>query len=305
MKDAAGSLVAVLLLIGLLCVIGAGSLAIRFAPRWSLQADMRSRLDPNSAYFTALPDNFFLPVNPAILTPPIWINVFLTPGQSIPTRVPQATATPQNTSPPTQSTSTSVLTATPTSTGTFVFFTPTKYSTPKSTATKTATAIPNVTLISSRTPTATSTATRTATSTATRTATVTSIFTATSTFTSTATPTNTPPPEADLQITISDNATAFEAGASIQYSVVVSNPTGPAAALGAAVNSNFSANLENITWSCAAVGGASCTGGGSGNIADTVNLPPGTSVSYWVNAQVIASPIGNLKARSQSIRRWK
>ncbi len=300
------TLVAVLLLIGLLCVTAAGNLAIRFAPRWALQADMRSHLDPNSAYFTSMPNNFFLPVDPAILTPPIWINVFLTPGQSFPTRVPQATVTSQNTSLPTQSTSTSVLTATPTLTGTFVLFTPTKYSTPKSTATKTATVIYRGSLTPSRTPTATSTATRTvtptrtatptATSTATRTATPTGTFTATGTSTFTATPTNTPRPEADLQITIDDKATAFEAGASIQYTVVVSNPAGPATASGAAVNSNFSPNLVNVVWSCSPWGGASCTGSGTGNISDAVNLPPGSSVTYSVNAQVIGSPSASLES---------
>jgi hypothetical protein len=312
------TLVAIFLLIGLLCVIGAGNLAVRFAPRWSLQADMRSRLDPNSAYFTAQPDNFFLPVDPAILTPPIWINVFLTPGQSIPTRVPQATVTPPNTSIPTQIPATTAATTTPTVTSTFVLFTPTKYSTPRPTVTKTATVVYSITLTPSRIPTATptatgtvaptttskptststptNTATFTATSTATRTATATATFTATGTSTFTATPTNTPRPEADLQITIDDRATAYEAGGTLQYTVVVSNAAGPAAAAGAVVNSNFSTNLVNLAWNCAGWGGASCTGSGTGNINDVVNLPAGTSVTYSVNAQVIGSPSATLES---------
>ena len=60
------------------------------------------------------------------------------------------------------------------------------------------------------------------------------------------------------------------------------------------MTTNFSANLANITWSCARAGGASCTANGTGNITDTVNLPSGTSVTYWVNAQVISSPSGDL-----------
>ena len=78
-------LVAVLLLIGLLCVILAGNLAIRFAPRWSVQADMRSRINLDGAYYTPQPSYNLPPLDPAILTPPVWINFFLTPGQSIPT----------------------------------------------------------------------------------------------------------------------------------------------------------------------------------------------------------------------------
>ena len=87
---------------------------------------------------------------------------------------------------------------------------------------------------------------------------------------------------------------SYDASAAVQYTIIVSNPIGPAAAIGAAVTTNFSANLANITWSCAQSGGASCTANGTGNITDTVNLPSGTSVTYWVNAQVISSPSGDL-----------
>ncbi len=88
------TLVAIFLLIGLLCVIVAGNLAIRFVPSWTLQADMRSHFTPDSVYFTSQPGFAFPPIDPAILTPPVWINVFLTPGQTIPTRVPSATVFP-------------------------------------------------------------------------------------------------------------------------------------------------------------------------------------------------------------------
>lgn len=60
------------------------------------------------------------------------------------------------------------------------------------------------------------------------------------------------------------------------------------------MNSNFSANLANITWSCSAWGGASCSASGAGNIVDSINLPPGTSVTYTVNAQIIGSPSSSL-----------
>jgi hypothetical protein len=285
-------LIAIFLLIGLLCVFVAGNMAIRFVPRWTLQADMRSRIDPNSAYYTSQPNFVFPPLNPAILTPPVWINVYLTPGQTIPTRVRGLTATPTQLPTSTQILLTKALSSTPTTTSTLSYFIPTGAVTSHPTITKTATSAPTATLAPGITPTSTPTATSTATST--KTATSTPTFTATSTPTSTATPTNTPRSDADLQITIDDDATAYDANAFVQYTVVVSNPTGPSAAIGAAVSSSFSTNLANISWSCSGVGGTSCTGSGTGNIVDTVNLPPGTSVTYLVNAQVVGSPNGNL-----------
>ena len=297
-------LVAIFLLIGLLCVFVSGNLAIRFVPRWTLQADMRSHIDPNSAYYTSQPTFAFPPLNPAILTPPVWIKVYLTPGQTIPTRVPGPTVTPTQVPSSTQIPSTKIPSSTPANTSTLIYFTPTKAATLKPTSTRTAVSMPTATLAPGITPTSTplatstatptKTATPTATRTPTKTATSTPTFTATSTPTYTPTATNTPRSEADLQITIDDNATAYDANASVQYTIVASNPGGPSAVIGAVVASSFSANLTNISWSCAGAGGTSCTGSGTGNIADAVNLPPGTSITYRVNAQVIGSPNGNL-----------
>jgi hypothetical protein len=162
-------LVTVFLLIGLLCVFVVGNLAIRFAPRWTLQADMRSRLDPDSAYFTSQPGFPIQPLDSAILTPPIWIHAFLTPGQVIPTRIPITpiipTITPELTHiPPTNRPS-----VTPTSTGIFLFFTPTEATTPNpplsKTATNTAAPVPTETSAITLLPTSIITATETWTAT--------------------------------------------------------------------------------------------------------------------------------------------
>ena len=64
---------------------------------------------------------------------------------------------------------------------------------------------------------------------------------------------------------------------------------------GASVTSNFSANLQNITWTCSSSGSTSCAASGTGNINDnTVTIPSGMSVTYTVNATVISSPSGPL-----------
>jgi hypothetical protein len=194
-------LVAVFLLIGLLCVFVAGGMAIRFAPRWSLQANMRSRLDPSSAYFTSQPNFVLQPMDPAILTPPVWIGVFLTPGQVIPTRVPNTPVTPTATSASTQFPPTDRPTSTPTSTATFVFFTPTKSSTSypfltraatATSANSAATATPTATSISTTIETATPTWTATPTAAGTATSTPTNTATAAAAITATPTPTSTP-----------------------------------------------------------------------------------------------------------------
>ena len=273
------SLVLILLLIGLLLVIAAGNLAIRFAPRWSLAADMGSRLDPNSAYLTPLPDPVFQPLDPAILTPPVWINVFLTPGVRIPTRLPKATGTPVNTAVPTQGMPTVLATVSPTRT--LVSFTATQIYNPAATKTSTKPSSPPA-----GTPTSTSTGISSPTGT---------VIPPSVTAVSSLTPSRTPVPQADLQVSNTDHATAYEAGGAVQYVMVASN-TGPGQATGAAFSAAFSSNLDpaSIGWTCVPSGGASCTANGAGPISDTIHLPAGAYVTYTISAVAVASPGGDL-----------
>jgi uncharacterized repeat protein (TIGR01451 family) len=90
-------IITVIILIGFLCLIVAGSMAIRFSPSWKLSADMDSHLDPNSDYLTRRPQGYIEPVDQSILTPPLWIGFFQTPGAT----VPQRTALPTQTAAPT------------------------------------------------------------------------------------------------------------------------------------------------------------------------------------------------------------
>jgi hypothetical protein len=157
-------IVPIILLIGFLCVILAGQLAVRFSPGWKMNANMNSNLDPNSDFFTRRPSGFIEPVDSSILTAPSWINIFLTPGASFATgtRFPTATTT----SPATSTTvspviNTAVNTASPTNT--FVYFPPTLTSTPRPNPTNTdgPTAIPTIIFTATSTPTATATPTST------------------------------------------------------------------------------------------------------------------------------------------------
>jgi len=74
----------------------AGQWAIRFSPHWKLNTNMRSNLDPNSNFLTNVPLNYIEPLDPNILTQPVWINVFLTPGL-FGTRTPGPTTVAVNT----------------------------------------------------------------------------------------------------------------------------------------------------------------------------------------------------------------
>jgi hypothetical protein len=202
--------------IGFFFVILAGQWALRFSPSWALHANMSSNLDPNSDFLTRRPSGWIEPVDPAILTEPIWINLYLTPGAKFSTGTPIPIAgepfltTPTLIQPPPQtSTSISISAATNTHvvitspTNTFVYSLPasTFTSTPKSKPSATSTAFPafTATLPFAATATQTSivvTATQssTATSTPSATATPTGTSAATATPTATPTPTNTSDP---------------------------------------------------------------------------------------------------------------
>jgi hypothetical protein len=201
-------MIPIILAIGFLCVIIAGQWALRFSPSWKLNTNMDSKLDPNSDFLTRRPGGLIEPVDPAILTEPVWINLFLTPGAvfitgtPVPrTTIPSSFTTSAITQTPVK-TSTRIAVASATTinvviaspTNTFVYNPPTSTSKPKPTAPST------VSPIYTSTPTAAATSSWTATLTPTQSQTATSTLssplpsTATGTATATQTPTNTADP---------------------------------------------------------------------------------------------------------------
>lgn len=81
-------IITVIILFGFLCLIVAGSMAVRFSPSWKLAANMDSHLDPNSDFLTRRPLEFIEPVDESILTPANLVGLFQTPGASVPERTP-------------------------------------------------------------------------------------------------------------------------------------------------------------------------------------------------------------------------
>jgi uncharacterized repeat protein (TIGR01451 family) len=108
-----------------------------------------------------------------------------------------------------------------------------------------------------------------------------------------ATDTDTIVPQADLAITKTDGITTAIAGTSVTYSIAASN-NGPSDALDTTVTDTFPAALTDVTWECVGTGGGTCTASGSGNIDDSVNLPPGARVTYTASATLSPSATGNL-----------
>ncbi|MCH8148014.1 MAG: NF038122 family metalloprotease [Planctomycetes bacterium] len=87
--------------------------------------------------------------------------------------------------------------------------------------------------------------------------------------------------EADLRI-------AADTGFAVTYTVVVAND-GPDAVSGATVANQVPGPIGDITWTCVASGGATCSSVGTGQINDIVNLPVGSSITYTVNAIVVGA----------------
>ena len=102
-------------------------------------------------------------------------------------------------------------------------------------------------------------------------------------------------PETDLKITKTDGTTTAVVGTTTTYTIVVTN-AGPNAATGATVSDAFpAASFTSDTYTSVAAGGATGnTASGSGDIADTLTLPVGASVTYTVVATISASATGHL-----------
>lgn len=101
---------------------------------------------------------------------------------------------------------------------------------------------------------------------------------------------------ADLSVAISDGLGSVAPGQAVTYTIVVAN-AGPAAALGAIVQSTVLTGLENITWSCAASPGSSCPASGAGALNHSIDLPPAGTATYTMSATVSASATGTVQNR--------
>jgi uncharacterized repeat protein (TIGR01451 family) len=85
----------------------------------------------------------------------------------------------------------------------------------------------------------------------------------------------------DLAVRIDDGLALAPPGQPLTYITTVTN-SGPSAVPGAAVAGTSPAELQDVTWSCTAEGGASCGSSGTGMPSDSVDLPARSRVTYQV-----------------------
>lgn len=120
-------LLAIILLLGILLMCLAGQVAIRLSPRWQVDADLGSKIDPESVYEYSQGTLVIEPLNQEILTPPAWPGILTTPttpGGSQPADG-SATVSPDTTPSPTGTflpSPTNTATATPTPTHTTYYW---------------------------------------------------------------------------------------------------------------------------------------------------------------------------------------
>jgi uncharacterized repeat protein (TIGR01451 family) len=99
---------------------------------------------------------------------------------------------------------------------------------------------------------------------------------------------------ADLRVTLTNNVTASVPGSQTTYTLTVRNE-GPGGATRARLQNTLPAQLTSALWSCAGSGGAMCpAASGSGSIDQLITLPASATLTFTVQATIIASATGTL-----------
>ncbi|VXA99869.1 conserved exported hypothetical protein [Microbacterium sp. 8M] len=96
-------------------------------------------------------------------------------------------------------------------------------------------------------------------------------------------------PKVDMSIVKTANATKYNPGDPITYTIKVSN-AGPSTATNATVTDPIPSQVTGATWTCSATPGSSCgAASGAGNISTTATVLAGGTVTYTVTGTVSAS----------------
>ncbi len=96
----------------------------------------------------------------------------------------------------------------------------------------------------------------------------------------------------DVMVTMTDSRQYVRVGESLNYVIVVSNPSGGMAA-SAVVDDVLPAGLGSGSWTCTPSGGATCAAGTGNSLHDTPNLPAGSQVSYVYSATVVPGAVND------------
>src|SRR5207249_10213366 len=86
--------------------------------------------------------------------------------------------------------------------------------------------------------------------------------------------------QADLKVTVNDGKTTAVPGTKDTYTIVVTN-VGPSKVIGAVVQDTFTSSFTGVTYTATTGSGASGFAAiGSGNINNTVTMPPASTITY-------------------------
>lgn len=101
--------------------------------------------------------------------------------------------------------------------------------------------------------------------------------------------------DVNLSVTKDDGSLTYLPGTDVVYTVVVAN-AGPFGVQNAVVSDPLPAGITTASWTCTAANGAACdASGGTGAIADTPDLPVGSSVTYQLTLAVPLDFTGDLE----------
>jgi uncharacterized repeat protein (TIGR01451 family) len=106
--------------------------------------------------------------------------------------------------------------------------------------------------------------------------------------------------DADVSVAMSADPPQYTAGAPLTYTITVSN-AGPAASSSTTVVDAFPADYDNVTWTCAPSGGASCPASGAGTIAGSITLPSGAAAVFTATGTVAAGTTGTLSNTATAV----
>ncbi len=98
---------------------------------------------------------------------------------------------------------------------------------------------------------------------------------------------------ADIAVSVDDGVTTAVPGQSVTYTIIASN-NGPDADPAVSLADNFPATLSCNYTSIAAGGAGGNTAAGSGDLAETLTMPAGSSVTYTASCDIDSSATGTL-----------
>ena len=98
----------------------------------------------------------------------------------------------------------------------------------------------------------------------------------------------------DLSVTVTDGSTTATPGTTVTYTIVATNG-GADVINGATLTDAFPGSLSNVTWTCTASTGSTCSAAsGTGDLAEVVKLAPSGTVTYVVTGTIDSAATGTL-----------